>query len=108
MRVRAAGDAALLVQAEGLAGRLAAAILQARIAGVLDVVPGAGTVLIVTEPGAPASVVTAISNAAAQDAGATVTGQIALQPKFFDDSDTTLAGLDQTNLAMAQADCMSA
>ena len=60
--------------------------------------------LIVTEPGAPASVVTAISNAAAQDAGATVTGQIALQPKFFNDSDTTLAGLDQTNLAMAQAD----
>lgn len=60
--------------------------------------------LIVTEPGAPASVVTAISNAAAQDAGATVTGQIALQAKFFDDSDTTLAGLNQTNLAMAQAD----
>ena len=33
--------------------------------------------LIITEPGAPASVVTAISNAATQDAGATVTGQIA-------------------------------
>jgi KipI family sensor histidine kinase inhibitor len=51
MRVRAAGDAALLVQAEGLAGRLAAAISLARIAGVLDVVPGASTVLVVTEPG---------------------------------------------------------
>jgi hypothetical protein len=49
--------------------------------------------LIITEPGAPASVVTAISNAATQDAGATVTGQIALQSKFFDNSDTTLAGL---------------
>jgi Copper transport outer membrane protein, MctB len=60
--------------------------------------------LIVTEPGAPASVVTAISSAATQDAGATVTGQVALQSKFFDDSDTTLAGLNQTNLAMAQAD----
>jgi hypothetical protein len=60
--------------------------------------------LIVTEPGAPASVVTAISTAATQDAGATVTGQVALQPKFFDNSDTTLAGLNQTNLAMAQAD----
>jgi hypothetical protein len=60
--------------------------------------------LIVTEPGAPASVVTAISNAATQDAGATVTGQIALQPKFFDNSDTTLAGLNQTNLSMAEAD----
>jgi hypothetical protein len=40
--------------------------------------------LIITEPGAPASVVTAISNAATQDAGATVTGQIALQSKFSD------------------------
>ena len=57
--------------------------------------------LIVTEPGAPASVVTAISNAATQDAGATVTGQIALQSKFFDNSDTTLDGLNQINLAMS-------
>ena len=54
--------------------------------------------LIITEPGAPASVVTAISNAATQDAGATVTGQIALQSKFFDNSDTTLDGLNQINL----------
>ena len=60
--------------------------------------------LIITEPGAPASVVTAISNAATQDAGATVTGQIALQPKFFDRSDTTLDGLNQVTLAMSQAD----
>ena len=60
--------------------------------------------LIVTEPGAPASVVTAISSAATADAGATVTGQIALQPKFFDTSDTTLDGLNQINLAMAQSD----
>jgi len=60
--------------------------------------------LIITEPGAPASVVTAISNAATQDAGATVTGQIALQSKFFDNSDTTLDGLNQINLAMSAAD----
>jgi Copper transport outer membrane protein, MctB len=60
--------------------------------------------LIITEPGAPASVVTAISNAATQDAGATVTGQIALQSKFFDNSDTTLDALNQINLAMSQAD----
>jgi Copper transport outer membrane protein, MctB len=60
--------------------------------------------LIITEPGAPASVVTAISNAATQDAGATVTGQIALQSKFFDNSDTTLDGLNQINQAMSQAD----
>ena len=60
--------------------------------------------LIITEPGAPASVVTAISNAATQDAGAAVTGQIALQSKFFDNSDTTLASLNQISLAMSQAD----
>src|SRR6202007_3096751 len=60
--------------------------------------------LIITEPGAPASVVTAIPNPANQDAGATVTGQIALQSKFFDNSDTTLDGLNQINLAMSQAD----
>jgi hypothetical protein len=60
--------------------------------------------LIITEPGAPASVVTAISNAATQDAGATVTGQIALQPKFFDSSDTTLDALNQINQAMSSAD----
>jgi hypothetical protein len=60
--------------------------------------------LIITEPGAPASVVTAISNAATQDAGATVTGQIQLQQKFFDNSDTTLDSLNQINLDMSQAD----
>jgi hypothetical protein len=60
--------------------------------------------LIITEPGAPASVVTAISKAATGYAGATVTGQIALQSKFFDNSDTTLDGLNQIDLAMSQAD----
>ena len=60
--------------------------------------------LIITEPGAPASVVTAISNAATQDAGAAVTGQIALQPKFFDNSETTLDNLNQVNMDLAQSD----
>jgi KipI family sensor histidine kinase inhibitor len=50
-RARPAGDAALLVPAEGLASGLAAAIVAERIAGVRDVVPGAGTVLVTTEPG---------------------------------------------------------
>lgn len=50
-RWRPAGDAALLLQAEGLAARMAAAMLPVRIAGVLDVVAGAGTVLVTTEPG---------------------------------------------------------
>jgi KipI family sensor histidine kinase inhibitor len=51
-RWRRAGDAALLLQAEGLAARLAAAIFAERVSGVVDVVPGAGTVLVTTQPGA--------------------------------------------------------
>jgi KipI family sensor histidine kinase inhibitor len=50
-RVRPAGDAALLVEAEGRANRVAAAISAERGTGVLDVVPGAGTVLVTAEPG---------------------------------------------------------
>ena len=57
--------------------------------------------LIVTEPGASASAVAGIS-AAAADAGGTVTGQIALQDKFFGTSATTLDSLNQVNLDMAQ------
>ena len=60
--------------------------------------------LIVTEPGASPSVVTGITDAATQFAGATVTGQIALQPKFFDTSDTTQDYLNQTNLILARSD----
>ena len=51
MRARPAGDAALLVQADDLAGRLTAAIVSQRIPGVLDVITGARTVLVTTEPG---------------------------------------------------------
>ena len=57
--------------------------------------------LIVTEPGAQSSVVTGISNAAAA-AGATVTGQINLQPKFFDTSGTAQDSLNQTTVSVAQ------
>jgi KipI family sensor histidine kinase inhibitor len=51
MHARPAGDAALLVQADDLAGRLAAAVMSAGIPGVLNVIPGARTVLVTTEPG---------------------------------------------------------
>ena len=57
--------------------------------------------LIVTEPGAQSSVVSGISTAAT-DAGATVTGQINLQPKFFDTSGTTQDSLNQTTQDVAQ------
>ena len=57
--------------------------------------------LIVTEPGAQPSVVSGITTAAI-DAGASVTGQINLAPKFFDTSDTTQDILNQTTLDVAQ------
>ncbi|HTZ26467.1 MAG TPA: urea amidolyase family protein [Streptosporangiaceae bacterium] len=50
-RWRPAGDAALLLEAQGVAARLAVAILTERVAGVVDVVPGAQTVLVTIEPG---------------------------------------------------------
>jgi hypothetical protein len=58
--------------------------------------------LIITEPGAQSSVVSGIS-AAAVDAGASVTGQIALQPEFFDTSSATQDSLNQTNLDVAHS-----
>jgi len=61
-----------------------------------DLLPGQ-RLLIVTEPGASAGAVAGISTAAT-DAGATITGQIALQPKFFDTSATTQDSLNQTTL----------
>jgi KipI family sensor histidine kinase inhibitor len=51
MLARAAGDAALLVEAAGPAGALAAALRAERIPGVLDAIAGAHTVLVLTEPG---------------------------------------------------------
>jgi len=58
--------------------------------------------LIITEPGAQSSVVSGIT-AAAADAGASVTGQIALQPAFFDTSSTTQDSLNQTTLDVAHS-----
>ena len=58
--------------------------------------------LIVTEPGAQSSVVSGIITAAT-DAGAHVTGQINLAPKFFDTSGTTQDSLNTTTLDVAQA-----
>jgi hypothetical protein len=62
--------------------------------------------LIITEPGAQSSVVSGIT-AAAADAGASVTGQIALQPQFFATSSTTQDSLNQTNLDVAHSDGIS-
>jgi len=54
VNIRAAGDTALLVEAGAgppVPARLAAAIAALRLPGVSDIIPGAETVLLITEPG---------------------------------------------------------
>jgi hypothetical protein len=58
--------------------------------------------VIITEPGAAGGVVTGIT-AAASDADATVTGEINLQSKFFDGSNSTAISLAAVNSQMAQS-----
>jgi Copper transport outer membrane protein, MctB len=85
-------------QAQASAGNAFAATVQPAV--LKDLLPGQ-RVLIVTEPGAQSSVISGITTAATA-AGASVTGQINLQPKFFDTTDTTQDTLNQTNLDIAQ------
>jgi KipI family sensor histidine kinase inhibitor len=51
MTARPAGEHAVLVETDVPAGTLAGAISRAALPGVVDIVPGARTVLIITEPG---------------------------------------------------------
>ena len=60
-------------------------------------------VVLVTEPGAPSSIVNGVKQAAAM-AGATVTGTVALQPKFNDLSGATQSSLNAINAEMAASD----
>jgi hypothetical protein len=60
-------------------------------------------VVIVTEPGAPSSVTDGIKQAAAA-AGATVTGTVALQPKFNDLSGATQSSLSAINMSLSSTD----
>jgi hypothetical protein len=60
-------------------------------------------VVIVTEPGAQSSVVQGVAKAAGT-AGATVTGQVALQPKFYDVSGATQSSLNSINGSIAGPD----
>jgi hypothetical protein len=80
-------------QGEAYAASVEPAVLRGLLAGQ--------RLLIVTEPGAQSSVISGI-NSAANYAGATVTGQINLQPKFFDTSGATQDGLNQTTQDVAQ------
>jgi len=60
-------------------------------------------IVLVTEPGAPSSVVAGVRQAAAL-AGATVTGTVALQPKFNDLAGATQASLSALNAQLANRD----
>ena len=60
------------------------------------------SVVIVTEPGAPGSVVDGVKRASAM-AGASVTGEIALQPKFNDLSGANQSSLSAVNNQIASA-----
>jgi hypothetical protein len=60
-------------------------------------------IVLVTEPGAPSSVVAGLKQAAAMS-GAAVTGTVALQPKFNDLSGATQASLSAINAQMATRD----
>jgi hypothetical protein len=62
--------------------------------------------VVVTEPGASSSVVSGISKAAVA-AGATVTGTVALQPKFNDLSGATQSSLNAVNEELAQTDTVT-
>lgn len=64
-------------------------------------------IVIITEPGAPDSVTSGISKAAA-DAGATVTGVVALQPKFNDLSGATQSSLSALNNQLADGTALAA
>jgi hypothetical protein len=62
-------------------------------------------IVLVTEPGAPSGIIDGIEKAAgAGYAGATVTGTVALQPKFNDLSAATQSSLSAINAEVAAAD----
>jgi KipI family sensor histidine kinase inhibitor len=99
---RAAGDAALLLDAPGGAPRLAAAISSAALPGIVDVVPGAATVLVVTEPGRwDLAVLERRLRALPQPAEATATAAEVEIPVRYDGADLA-AVADLTGLTAAE------
>jgi KipI family sensor histidine kinase inhibitor len=108
MRSRRAGDAALLVEAEGTAHRLAAAIEAERVPHLVDVIPGARTVLVVTEPGLVAldELAARIESLPLPPAGAAVAGEAEI-PVVYDGPDLAevarLAGLSPAEVITRHA-----
>jgi hypothetical protein len=81
------------------------AFLQTAEPKLLNAMLAGDKIVLVTEPGAPSAVIDGIEKAAgAGYAGATVTGTIALQPKFNDLSGATRSSLSAINADLATAD----
>jgi Copper transport outer membrane protein, MctB len=80
-----------------------AAFLQTAEPKLLNGTLADAKVVLVTEPGAPSAITGGIQSAVA-DAGATVTGTVALQPKFNDLSGSTRSSLSAINTELATAD----
>jgi hypothetical protein len=79
------------------------AFLKTAESKLLDGMLAGDRLVIVTEPGAPSSVVAGVKEAA-KLAGAAVTGTVELQPKFNDLSGATQASLAATNAQLASSD----
>ena len=89
MRLRSAGECGVLVELDDLAGvhRLAAAVRTARLAGVVDVVPGYRTVLVTTsDPDALADVRGALPALALPDVHS-ARGRLVEVPVVYDGAD---------------------
>ncbi len=72
---------------------------------LLDGMLSGQKIVLVTEPGAPSAIINGIEKAAGTGyAGATLTGTVALQPKFNDLSGTTRSALSAINSDLATTD----
>jgi hypothetical protein len=88
--------------AEQLAGASDTFLRTAESKLVDGMLPG-DKIVLVTEPGAPSGIIAGIKQAAGL-AGATVTGTVALQPKFNDVSGATQSSLNAINTQLASTD----
>jgi len=78
------------------------AFLQTAEPKLLNGMLAGGKIVIITEPGAPSGIIDGIEKAAGPGyAGATVTGTVALQPKFNDLTGTTRSSLSAINSDLA-------
>lgn len=79
-----------------------AAFIQAAEAKLVSGTLTGDRVVMITEPGAPSGVISGVTQAVTS-AGATVTGTVALQPKFNDLSGSTQSNLYQVNAEQSSA-----